>query len=126
MKKLTLTSVVLGALLLSACGGSDDTDPMRAKKGIIIMELVQAGICETSAFRDELAQGGLQDFITRETGTDTTCATYGKTERVNCRYVASNTGPVNCVIGFNSTTAGSIPDNVSMYETFEILESEFQ
>ena len=126
MKKLGLASVLLGALLLNGCGSSDSSDSIKNKRMVIIYTNVKAGICETSAFRDLLAQNGYQDFSTRETSNNTSCATYGKTVGTECGYIPANTGNVNCVVGVNTLRSGGLPDDVSFYETSEILESALQ
>jgi len=127
MKKLVLASVVLSALLLNGCGSSDSSDSIKNKRIVIIFTNVKAGICETSDFRNELAKNGYQDFDTRETSNNTSCETYGKTvAKDECAYIHGNTGNVNCVVGVNTLRAGGLPDDVSFYETSEILESSLQ
>jgi len=126
MKKLGYIGVAFATLLLSACGGSGSSDSIASKKIVIIFTYAQAGVCETSTFRDLLAQEGYQDFTTRETSVSTNCATYGKTYKRDCDYITGHAGNVNCVVGVNSIRQGKLIGDVSMYDTFEILESELQ
>jgi len=128
MKKLGLASAVLSMLLLGGCGGSNNTDTIKSKKFVIIFTNAQAGACETSALRDQLAVAGYQDFDTRETSLDTRCATFGKVTDKNCKYIAwtGTPGNVNCVVGVNSIRTGKLASDADMYETFEILESALQ
>ncbi|HIP29039.1 MAG TPA: hypothetical protein EYG82_07685 [Sulfurovum sp.] len=128
MKKLGLTGIVLGALLLSGCGGSGSSDGISNKKVVIIYEDLPGGICESAQFRTNLAAAGFQDFNVKETGRSTTCKTYGKTEDVNCfPYLwTGDRGNYNCVVGANSARQGKVISESDVYETLEIAESKLQ
>jgi len=110
MKKLGLTTIALSTLLISACGGGGGgkkSDPMNEKNYIIIETFVPAGICESNEFAQELRDGGLRNFITRETDSSTSCATYGKrNDNIECDMNYIGGGTKNCVTGFNEIPAG--------------------
>lgn len=127
MKTLGLTSIVLGALLLSACGGSGSNDGISNKNSVVIYEDLPGGVCESTAMRDALAVAGFQDFNVKETGRSTTCKTYGKTEGVNCfLYLWPERGNFNCVVGVNSARQGKVVSESDVYEALEIAESKLQ
>lgn len=128
MKNTILTSVALGgALLLSACGSSSKEDRISEKAGILIYQNAAPGVCNSDDFRVIVYNAGYRDFITQETNSNTTCATYGKrNDGTSCGESYLGSGNVNCVIGFNNYVGVTSTDNVSMYENFEILESSLQ
>jgi hypothetical protein len=140
MKKLGLATVTLSALLLLGCGSSGNkangtevsgyevsaAQIMSNKAAILVYQNVSSGVCESEDFKTLLYNKGYRDFITQETANNTTCATYGKRVGNYCGQSILNSGNVNCVVGFNNYVGIHSTDDVSMYETFEILESELQ
>jgi len=132
IKTLGLTTIALGTLLLSGCGGGGSSDPMKDKHYIIIETSVPAGICESNQLAQELAKTGLRNFITRETDSSTSCATYGKSnDNKECAMDYIGEGTKNCVIGFDDIPAGynslsKRTTSIELYETRELISASFR
>ena len=134
MKNLGLATIIATSIvLLAGCGGSSgDSDPMNEKNYIIVVTSVPSGICESTAFTNELNNLGLRDFITRETDNTTSCVTYGKVnDGLECAMEFNGRGNVNCVVGFNDIPQGyggyrrqTAP--VELYNTIELVSLKFQ
>ena len=134
INKIVVTGITLSALLLSGCGGGGgkNTDPMNDKNYIIVEHNVESGICESADFASALTYFGVKDFITRETDTTTSCATYGKVnDAQNCLEEFVGGGSVNCVIGFNELPEGenglarrTTPSE--LYDTSELISVSFK
>jgi hypothetical protein len=134
IRKLSLTTLTLGALLLSGCGGGGggSTDPMNDKNYIVIISNVAPGVCESEELQLALSETGLRDFLTRETDNTSSCATYGKNnDGEQCTIDLSGTGDRNCVVGFNEIPPGyrgltrqTTPEK--LYNTMELISVNFQ
>ena len=125
MKNLTLVSVALSALFLSACGSSKSETAIADKAGVLIYEGAARGACTSDNFKNALYNQGYRDFITKETSTNTTCRTYSKSTQT-CRQIPVNVDNVNCVVGFNNYVGTNIENNTAFYETQELIESTLQ
>jgi len=132
MNSLSLIAITVSIFLLSACGGSDSSDPMNNKNYIVILQDVEAGICENDIFISNLSTLGFQGVLTRETDSTTTCAIYGKVnDGVACSIEVLGNGIKNCVVGFDD-----IPSDVnilarqvspiSLDDTVELLTASFE
>jgi hypothetical protein len=133
IKKLSLTTLTLGVLLLSGCGGSSDsTDPMNDKNYIVIISDVAPAICESDEFQLALSDIGLRNFLTRETDNTTSCDTYGKNNNGDeCAIDFSGTGDKNCVVGFNEIPPGyrgltKQTTPLELYNAVELISVNFQ
>ena len=126
IQNIGLVTLAASALLLSGCGG--DSDPMKAKKYIIIETSVPEGICESAALASGLTDIGLQNFITRETDGSTTCATYGKAnDGQECAMTYVGGGTKNCVIGFDGVAGYSRQTTpAELYDTMEAISASFK
>ena len=130
MKNLGLATIATSIVLLTGCGGGS-SDPMNDKRYVTIFTNLPAGICESDILSSELSSDGLRNFITRETDTTTSCATYGKAnDGVECATGYIGGGNVNCVIGFNEIPQGyrgltrqTAP--VKLYDTMELISASF-
>jgi hypothetical protein len=133
MKTLGLTTIALSTLLLSGCGGGGgSSDPMNNKKYIIIETSVPSGVCESDVLAQELTKVGLRNFITRETDSSTSCATYGKSnDNKECAMDYIGEGTKNCVIGFDKIPAGYTglvkrTTPIELYDTTELISASFK
>lgn len=99
MKKLF---IIPALAILVGCGGSGSGNSMSDKKYIVVLKNVKSGVCESKEYRDILKSKGLIGLKTQETGTDTDCSTYGKTNDGQfCEEVYNSDGDKNCVVGFD-------------------------
>jgi len=126
IQNIGLVTLAASALLLSGCGG--DTDPMKQKKYIIIETSVAEGICESAALASGLTDIGLQNFITRETDSSTSCASYGKENNgKECVMTYVGGGAKNCVIGFDGVTGYNRQTApAELYDTMEAISASFK
>lgn len=114
-----ITSILLAgtsAMVMSACGGGgssdpvDTTDPMTLKDGIVIIYHYPEEVCTSDQLIDELQATipEAENFLLRVESNDVTCATYGKTDGVDCEsedavlidpsFLEYDT---SCVLGFD-------------------------
>ena len=133
MKNLGLATLAVSIALLTGCGGGGgDSDPMKDKNYILIYTNIPTGICESDILASELSSDGLRNFITRETDTTTSCATYGKAnDGVECASGFIGGGNTNCVIGFNEIPPGynglaKQTEPVKLYDTMELISVSFK
>lgn len=115
MKKIT-THLLAGTavMFMTACGGggsSDTIDPMTLKDGVAIIYHYPAEVCTSDLLMDELQATipEAENFLLRVESNDVTCATYGKTDGVDCESedAAILIDPsfseydTSCVLGFD-------------------------
>jgi len=98
-KILGLTSMVLGSLILSGCGGNS-TRTVSDSKNILIIQNTIKGICESTIAREELSKK-LTNLITKELPSGALCSDFNKIEGENCVYEDDNEGNVDCAVGFD-------------------------
>ena len=112
------TALMVGSVaLFTACGGGggssdpvEQVDPMTLKDGVSIIYHYPAEVCTSTLLREELQPSvpSISDLLIRVESNDVICATYGKTDGVNCQtqdmvlidpnYEQYDT---SCVIGFD-------------------------
>jgi hypothetical protein len=131
MKKLNLASVLLSALLLSACGSSsgNSNSALSSKRGILIYTNSSPGACEKEDTRQLFYNQGYRGLLLKEISNNSRCETFGRTSGNTCAVypVPDNpNGSVACAVGFDSYVGTKSTEDIAIYETFEILESELQ
>jgi hypothetical protein len=88
IKKLGLTTVILSAILLSGCGGSDNksqsiTEQISERDGVFIIHGTKKSFCELVS--DNLVENGdIKDIIIDSPANTVNCSTYGKKEGIDC------------------------------------------
>jgi len=101
IKKLTLTTTLLSALLLSGCGDDKkNTEEISDREFLMIVQNVTVGECESAEARDELSLY-LTNVVTQEVSSGATCSSYNKIEDINCLYEDANEGNKDCLVGFD-------------------------
>lgn len=118
-KKIILGAAV-GVLLLVGCGGggsSDSTTPvdsMASKDAVMIIYHYPAEVCESDLLLNELqiALPEASNWLLSAESNSVTCATYGKTDGVDCTtedYSLTDPTAVqydtSCVVGFDIDAA---------------------
>jgi ribosomal protein L35 len=122
IRKLSLASVLVGALLLSGCGGSKDipTEITENSKIIIIKDLSKV-ICEHSSFKKYLPTKKSKKFLAETTGKEyletaefKNIQNRTKESSINCDTY--NKSEENCDIILFSDIQGSLSEDISDYE----------
>ena len=98
------------------------------KGGILIYLDASRGACTSEANRQEFYNQGYRDMIFQEVSNTTTCETFNRYDATCAVYRIQNNpnGNVACAIGFDNYIGSTIPNDISFYETSEILESALQ
>jgi hypothetical protein len=129
MKKLTLSSVALAALFLSACGGGGSaeksiTTQISERNYVEILRNIPTNNrCEDEDFRNfVIEEYGTNNLLTAEVDSSATCATYDKVRGRNCLisyYSKSDRGDNSCVLAYDSsfTTSASTKTMNSSVDT---------
>jgi len=80
INKITLAGIVLSALLLSGCGGGNNsksiTDQIKERDGVLIIHSTKSSAC--SIMTDSVKNQGVKDVIFDSPNNTVSCATYGK------------------------------------------------
>jgi len=131
VKKISLSAVLLGGLLLIGCGGSSSDDSssgsttggtgnsISSRNYVEIWTPFKEGLCEDEDFKAFLTQEyALTNLITEEKSSNIYyCSSFGKTEGRDCGTTKIDSsspyyGTRTCVIGYNSSS-------LSGHSTFE-------
>lgn len=138
---IALVSVL--SLGLTGCGGGgstsvpvDPVDPMTTRDGVFIMYHYPAEVCLSDLLLNELkiTLPEATNWLLRVESNDVNCATYGKTDGVDCAtedYVLTDPNAIqydtSCVVGFDLILAKSAkvigdtpqwPENISLAAEF--------
>ena len=118
LKKLTLSTIVLSALLLNGCGGGGSSkstiDIIKERNAIIIDHAVPKDVCESPEVHERFTQYYINaNYYSMDNTIN--CAAFGRTQTSNikteyCREAAITAYPGSteaCVIAFDDFTTNS-------------------
>ena len=110
LKKLTLSTIVLSALLLNGCGGGSSTkadsikEQLEKRDYIAIFHEYPAAVCTSQRLKDELAKKGFSAIITSVEDNSVSCGYYGRRNGgASCSEELLGGYPNACVIGANGS-----------------------